>query len=371
MLARDGAAGVDEPFADLPHEVYATDPRWIPEEREALAHAFSARNPWLATGRAATFCVPDRARLAVFRDPGCCVQGRAAAFFGYWEHRGAPDASLALLGEAREWARAAGAELLCGPVDFTTFGRYRLRLSAEPDAGTFAGEPYNPPGYPDLLAAAGLAPVQHYVTQVAALGPDAAAAKAPARDAVLAAGYTIEPLDARRWTAMLPELHGAADEIFGANFAYTPVSFASFAASHGAAVARRLCPRTSLVARAPDGALAGFALVYPDYAPLLAQGGAAVPASGVSFAEHAPLLARAGARTAVVKTVGVAAAHRRRGVMDALGVSVLERGRAHYDRWIAALMRADNPSRRFGAAHAGVERRYALYACTLDGGRDA
>ena len=372
VLVREGAAGVDDAFADLPHLVYAHDPAWIPEERESLARAFGPGNPWLAAGRAATLCVPGRARLAVFRDPRCRVGGAPAAFFGYWEHQGAPDATRRLLDAARDWARAAGAEVLCGPVDFTTFGRYRLRLSAEPGAGAFAGEPYNPPDYPAVLAAAGLAPVQRYVTQIAALGPRAVAAKVPARDALLDAGYTIEPLDGERWLAMLPELHRAADEIFGANFAYTPVSLATFAASHGDAVARRLCPRASLVARAPDGSLAGFTLVYPDYGPLLARGGAAVPASRVSFAEHAPRLAGLGARTAVVKTVGVAAAHRRRGVMDAMGVTVVERGGAHYDRWVAALIRADNPSRRFGAVHAGTERHYALYACELvgDGARD-
>ena len=373
VIVRDGEAGVDDAFADLPHVVYASDAAWIPEERESLARAFSSHNPWLATGRAATLCVPGRARLAVFRDPRCRVRGAPAAFFGYWEHHGAPDAARDLLDAARDWARAAGAEALYGPVDFTTFGRYRLRLSAEPGAGSFVGEPYNPPSYPGVLAAAGLPPVQRYVTQIAAFGAPAVAAKAPARDALLDAGYTFEPLDGERWLAMLPELHQAADEIFGANFAYTPVSLAAFAASHGDAVARRLCPRTSLAARAPDGSLAGFTLVYPDYAPLVARGPAAVPASRVSFAEHAPRLAALGARTAVVKTVGVAAAHRRRGVMDAMGVTVVERGCAHYDRWIAALIRADNPSRRFGAAHPGAERHYALYGCALsgDGARDA
>lgn len=370
VLARDGTAGVDDAFAELPRVVYARDPAWIPEDEGALRAAFGAGNPWFAAGRAVTLCVPGRARLAAFHADGCRVDGREAAFFGYWEHRGAPGATRALLGEAAAWARELGAEVLYGPVDFSTFGRYRLRLTAEPGAVTMPGEPHNPPGYAAVLEAAGFAPARRYVTHLGA--PRALGGKAAARRAVLGAGYAIEPLDGARWTAMLPALHRAVDEIFGANFAYTPVPYAAFAAAYGAPVARRLCPRTSVVAWAPDGALAGFALVYPHYGPLLAQGaaGGPVPEAALSFAEHAPRLERLGARTAVAKTVGVAPAHRRRGVMDALGATVLERGRPHYDRWAAALVRDDNPSRRFGARHADAERTYALYAKPLDGGTD-
>jgi GNAT superfamily N-acetyltransferase len=231
------------------------------------------------------------------------------------------------------------------------------------------GEPHNPAGYAGVLAAAGFAPAATYVTQLGA--PRGAGDAAGARRAVRAAGYRVEPLDGAAWAAMLPALHQAADEIFGGNLAYTPLPYAAFAAAYGAPVARRLCPRTSVVAWAPDGALAGFALVYPHYGPLLAQGapGGPVPADALSFAEHAPALARlgGGGRTAVARTVGVAAAHRRRGLLTAMGAAVLERGRAHYDRWIAALIRADNPSRRFGAPRARAERTYALYARPLDG----
>lgn len=372
IAARDFTAGVDDAFVELPRRVYAADPAWIPEDEDSLRRAFSLGNPWFARGRAVTLCVRGRARLAVFREPGCRVRGRESAFFGYWEHRGAADASLALLDAAAEWARTHGAETLYGPVNFTTLGTYRLRLSAEPGAVTFPGEPYNPPGYPALLEGAGFAPVQHYVTQVGMPGGSALAPAMSARRALLDAGYTIEPLDGARWLAMLPELHRAADAIFGANLAYTPVSFEAFAAGYGATVARRLCPRTSLVARAPDGALAGFLLVYPHYGPLLVRGapGGRVPVGALSYDEHAPALERLGERTAVAKTVGVVAAHQGRGLMSALGVTALERGRAHYDRWLAALIRADNPSRRFGAAHMRAERTYALYARPLDGPRD-
>jgi hypothetical protein len=67
-----------------------------------------------------------------------------------------------------------------------------------------------------------------------------------------------------------------------------------------------------------------------------------------------------------VKTVGVARAHRRRGLMDALIVSTIEHGSAHYDNWLGAMMREDNPSTRLSSPHARHERRYALYGKVLD-----
>lgn len=364
ILARDGLSGVDEAFVELPPRVYLSDQAWIPEEAEVLRRAFSPANPWFARGRALLLCAPGRARLAVFRDPLCRIDGRESGFFGYWEHRGGPAPTLALLAEARHWAREQGAEMLYGPVDFNTLGRYRIRLTAESGAISFPGEPHNPPRYAQLLALAGFAPVQWYVTQVGAPRPGALIGAEQALRSVLDAGYTIETLDGKTWLALLPALHRVADAVFGANPAYTPVSFGTFAASHGETVARRLCPRTSVVARGPGGELAGFVLVYPHYGPLLTRGAPAgtVPASGLSFAEHAPMLERLGERTAVARTVGVVAAHRRRGLMSAMGAAVLARGRPYYDRWLAALIRADNPSRRFGAAHGGAERTYALYA---------
>lgn len=367
VLARDGRAGVDDAFAALPRLARGDDPRWIPEDPAALARAFSPANPWFAVGRAATLCVPGRARLAVFHDPCCRVEGAPTAFFGHWAHRGAPDATGALLAAAGEWARAAGATRLVGPVDFTTHGRYRVRLHAEPDALPFPGEPDDPADAPAVLAACGLVPVRHYVTQLGVPGRDAVAGRAAARRALLDAGYAIAPLDADGWLALLPEVYAAADAMFGANLAYTPLPEAAFVAAMGEPVARRLCPHTSLVARAPDGSLAGFVLVQPHWGALLVQGapGGPVPAAALSYAEHAPRLAALGVRTAVARTVGVAPAHRRRGLMAALGATALERGRGRYDRWMAALVRDDNPSRRFGAAHAAAERRYALYARSL------
>jgi GNAT superfamily N-acetyltransferase len=369
VLARNGTDGVDDAFVELPHMLHASDRHWIPEDGDSVRRAFSRENPWFTTGRAATFCIPGRARLAAFRSNDCRVQGKSAAFFGYFESEAYGPAAPLLLDRAGAWAREQGAEMLYGPIDFDTYGRYRLRTSSERGGGSpFPGEPYNPSRYPEILTDAGFSVAQEYITQIATgvVRPDRA--QREALHSVTNAGYTFEELDGARWLALLPELHHSADEIFGEGFAYTPVPAARFAMLYGESVARRLCPHTSVLARSPDGEIAGFFLFFPDYGPLLVQGaaGGRVNANEISFAEHTPRLAAAGSCGVVAKTVGVAPAHRRRGVMDALSAVAIDRGGARYDRWISALVRVGNPSGRFADRLAAERdmafRTYALYS---------
>ena len=368
-VGRAGTAGLDDAFVELPRAVYADDPLWIPEEEAELRRAFGGDNAWFGSGTAVTMCIPGRARLAVFRQHGCVIDGQSAAWFGYFESANDPEAVSALLGEAADWARAEGAEVLYGPIDFNTFGRYRIRVGAEPDAMPFPGEPYNPPYYADLLRGAGFTPAREYVTQIGRIRPQPLEAKRAIAASIERQGYTLEPLDGASWLAALPELHRKADEIFSESFAYTPVPFEQFALGYGASVARRLCARTSLLARDSDGDLAAFLLVYPHYGPLAIQGAgdARVPMSALSYEEHDPVLVARGETRAVAKTVGVCPKHRSRGLMDALGAVAIDRGVGRYDRWVGAMIRADNRSRRFGAAHAETERTYALYRRDLVG----
>lgn len=355
---------VPDAFLDLLHAVYADDPRWIPEDRDAVALAFSREHDWFEAGSAAGFCIPGRARLAVFRQPAFSVDGREAAFFGFWEQAGHGDATTLLLREAEAWAREAGADMLYGPVDFNTSHRYRLRLDAEVDAPTFLGEPYNPPHYSGLLGAAGYGVARRYLSQIGTRQPVRVKHKERVRAAVVAAGYHIQPLDAATWRENLRELKQIADATFADNFAFSPESFDTFARGYGDVVARRLCPRTSLLVRGPDGGIVGFVLIYPQYARLVAQsaGASRLASADLSFADHWPVLERAGERAAVVRTIGVHPAHRARGVMDALMAEAVARGVRHYDRWIGALIDESSWSRRFGASQTDHERSYALFA---------
>ena len=367
ILTRDGRTGVDDAFVELPKHVYGDDPHWIPEESRELQGAFSSANDWFENGEAMTLCLPGAARLAVFRSHDCCVDGYPAAFFGYWEDVGDPSSSDVLFREATAWAREHGAERLYGPIDFTTHGRYRLLLDAEGGARPFVGEPYNPAHYPMRLESLGFQIARRYLTQMntAPLRPERIVL---ARQALIDAGYTLVPLDGDRWRSLLPDLKPLTDAIFAQNFAFTHVSYDSFARGYGETVARRLCPRTSLVAYGPGGDMAGFVLVYPDYAPLViqAEGNRRIVPSELSFSEHAAQLERRGERTGIVRTIGVAPAHRGRGLSHALGAAVVAAGSAYYDRWIAALIREDNLSRRFGDTQPVAVRRYGLYVTSVE-----
>jgi ribosomal protein S18 acetylase RimI-like enzyme len=365
----DLPGAVPDAFLELPHAVYARAGDWIPEDADTVRQALSRDHDWFATGHAVGFVVPGRARLVAFDPPGLCIEGKRAMFFGYFEQvEGADSDSAALLADAERWAHSRGAELLIGPIDFNTSRRYRLRRTAEPGAATFLGEPYNPFFYENALTNAGYGVARRYLTQIGMQQPVRVAHKEQVRDAVIAAGYDIQPLDGAAWRANLAEIKPLTDAIFSHNFAFTPESFDTFARGYGEAVARRLCPRTSVIARGPDGALVGFALLYPDYSPLIAASAGAdrVRAADLSFAEHAPLLDGLGHRTGVVRTIGVHPDHRSRGVMDALLAEAVARGVRFYDRWIGALIEESNLSRRFGASQTDHARSYVLVSKVID-----
>jgi hypothetical protein len=360
-----GHEGLPHGFLELPSLVYATDPHWIPEEPAQVAAAFAPENPWFERGRALALAIPGTARLGAFFDPALRVAGRPAAFFGYWESVGDTAGDAALHARVAEWARRQGALELHGPINFSTYGNYRLRTSAEPGALPFPGEPYNPAAYPAALERLGYTVVETYRTQVSAVGGAAAVREARRRAATRAAasGYRIERLTPEIWHARLAEMHGLTDAIFGGNFAYTPLPFSAFARACGDAFIRRTCPLASMIAYGPEGDVAGLFLVAPHYGPLVVQaaGSRRVPVSQLSYGQHAALLASSGYRAAVLKTVGVAPRHRRRGVLEALTLAALAGGAAHYDHWLGALMRSDNPSGRVAAGLVSLERRYALY----------
>ncbi len=375
ILITDARKGVPNDFLDLREKIYCRDSMEIPEDRAAITAQFSASNPWLAHNEAASMCVEGQARTAVFAPGSLLIEGKRACFFGFFESLDPPgdaEATQAVLAQAESWARKRGAESLFGPINFSTYNNYRIRLDAEPGAITFPGEPYNPGYYRELLEVCGYSLHQGYRTQIAPIAhlDQARSAREACRTAIETQGFTIQPLSHDKWLSSIDEFQLLVESTFRQNFAYTPMSRAMFSQVCGPSFIQKADPEVSVVCLGPGGEIAGFFLVYPHYGPLVTRsaGNRRLPVDALDFATHWPQLQSLGHKVAIAKTVGVHPAFRRKGIMDAMSLAALDQGEKRYERWFGALIRDDNPSRNFGDSWETAGRTYGLFSKCLTAG---
>ena len=253
-----------------------------------------------------------------------------------------PDAAVELLRDATARLLAAGARRVLGPMNGTTWGRYRFAIiepSGDTSAPPFLGEPVNPLDYPAHFARAGFRETARYESRItrdiAAENPRAVAAEATAR----ARGITIAPIDLARFEEELRDLHQFSIRAFAANLYYSPIGAEEFAAMYRPMRAL-LDPAMVLLARDADASLIGYAFAYAD--PLALE-------------EGRP-------HRLIVKTLAVDPAWRSIG----LGALLVERLHAAargagLSVVIHALMHVANDSMKISAHTARLFRRYALY----------
>lgn len=253
-----------------------------------------------------------------------------------------PGAAAVLLRDAAARLREEGVDRILGPVNGSTWGRYRLALPLEPgeiDEPPFLSEPINPPAYPADFQAAGFRVVATYESAVV----DDLSHADPRRDElaerVRARGATIRPLDPSRFDDELRSIYDLSVAAFAENLYYSPIEFDEFRARY-TPLRPLLDPDLVRLAEDTDGQLLGFVFAFPD--ALVVQGGR-------------PL-------RVVLKTLATAPAARGLGLGTYLTDEV--RRLAHekgYRAVIHALMQADNDSIRISRHTARVFRRYALY----------
>jgi hypothetical protein len=109
-----------------------------------------------------------------------------------------------------------GAEAVYGPINFTTYGEYRIRLNNF-DKGALPGEPYNPPYYEALLEQLGYQFSQGYYSifseQVEKL-PTRFAQRVNNLEACEDAGFTISALTPEYMLENLEKIFEISDAVF-------------------------------------------------------------------------------------------------------------------------------------------------------------
>lgn len=299
---------------------------------------------------------PEGARLLVARREGAAPLARSAirvvedltgargrtGVIGHYEARDGA-AGVTLLRESLVRLSEEGVERVVGPMDGTTWDRYRLALpTATPgERAPFLSEPVNPPEYPRHFEEAGLDVVEWYVSQIVEdLGALGQRIRDPA-ESLPGEGVRVSSLDPDRFDRALEELHAVSLEAFADNPYYSPITFDRFRALY-APMRELLDPDLVLVARNEEDDAIGFVLSFPD------------------------LLDPAGRPTrVVVKSLAVAPAGRGRGLGSLLVHETHRRAAGKgYHAAIHALMHVANDSVKISSHGGTVFRHYALYGWT-------
>lgn len=254
----------------------------------------------------------------------------------------ADSGGVAVLDAACGFLASAGCRVAVGPLDGSTWRRYRLATwtSGEPP---FFMEPANPVEWPAMWRGAGFAPLAMYHSSVneslGAADPMLEAAAAMGRSA----GLSVRPLGPGGFAQELRAIHELSTAAFAGNFLAAPISWDDFAGLY-APMERLIDPRLVLVCDDPGrpGVLAGCILAVPDRMELGRTG-----ACG----------------TVVLKSLAVHPAWRsvRLGTWLIAGAQAAAREMG-MTRSIFALMHDENHSARIASRYGRVMRRYALFA---------
>lgn len=268
------------------------------------------------------------------------ARGRTG-IIGHYEARDGTT-GVALLRESMARLDEAGVDRVVGPMDGTTWDRYRLALPTPAgERPPFLSEPVNPPEYPSHFEAAGMDVVEWYVSQlVEDLGALAERTRDPA-GSLAEQGIRLTTLDPDHFDRALEELHAVSLEAFADNPYYSPITFDRFRTIY-APMKELLDPELVVVARDDDDTAVGFVLSFPD------------------------LLDPAGRPTRViVKSLAVAPGGRGRGLGSLLVHETHRRAAERgYDAAIHALMHVGNDSLKISSHGGTVYRHYALYGWT-------
>ncbi len=141
------------------------------------------------------------------------------------------DSALRALAAAEDRLRRVGVRLVLGPMDGSTWRRYRWVTHSD-GRGPFFLEPWNPPEYPLWWREAGFSRLAGYSSSV--LDPSGPPAASPALRARFDQnGFTIREMDVTRIRDELRVLHAISLRAFTGNFLYTPLPEEAFLADYG------------------------------------------------------------------------------------------------------------------------------------------
>lgn len=225
------SAGELRRFVEFPYRFYRErkDPYWVPPLRsDEFVRLTPGKNPFFEHAEAGLFLATEGSRIvgriaaSVDRNYDA-LHGERQAAFGFFEAETAA-AAAALLEAARGWAREKGAEVMRGPLSFTTNDECGLLIEGF-DHRPVLLMPYNPPEYRGWIEAAGYRKAKDLYSYRCPVPPEPPAAYG--RIASLTRrklGVRTRPLDMRRFREELERVKELYNSAWEKNWGFVPMT---------------------------------------------------------------------------------------------------------------------------------------------------
>ena len=187
--------------------------------------------------------------------------------FGFWETIDDIDLNRTEFKKLEDWAKSKGAVEIIGPVNGSTYRQYRFQLDNF-DERPYLGSPSTPFYYDKILEKLGMSLAKTYTSYLVK-------SQRPLNDWLLQNRLNlsiktmthqyrfISPLQTD-WDQLLPKLYRGADEIFGDNFIYSPITYQEFSLRYGRQFQKLLCPASSRLVLDKNDNPIGAGLCFPD-----------------------------------------------------------------------------------------------------------
>jgi hypothetical protein len=335
-------------FFEIPKSIYTSLPFSLLENKQTITALFEHESE-----RNEIIIYTDHENLRLV---GIFPKDSNQCFFGFWETTNDLEQNNNAFKMLLEDARSMGKYEVIGPINFTTYQSYRLRLG-NPSWVRFDKEPINPLYYPDLLMKLGFEKYLLFESRMIREVdiPKIYEEKRTLLEKFKEQSFECIPLTPEAWQKHHTEIFELIDTIFKTNPFYRTISYQQFSEQYNTAFASLLCPHSSVLFRDKKRErLIAFSFCHPNYA------GQKLPRDGKYLYERD--FAGLKEKTLLVKSIGVHPEFRQLGLMNALGAYAMLSFRDLYKHVIFCLTRSDNVSNNFTNNLPFEKVDYALFS---------
>lgn len=262
-------------FIDLPHDLYAKDPNYVPElflgQQEMLS---PDKHPFYKHSSAQPFLAYKDGRLvgrimAIWNTNHNNFNKVSEGQFGFFESINDQEVANRLLDKATEWGKAKGGDKMVGPVNLTTNDSCGLLVDGF-DKPPMAMMPYNPSYYLDLLDKAGYTKkvdLRAYLVSKATANQRSVLLMEKLEERLQRSGIVLRKINLKDFKNEAKRIRTVYNKAWDKNLGFVPMTDEEF--DHTAKDLKMIVNPKYCIVAVKGGEIIGFALGIPNINEIL------------------------------------------------------------------------------------------------------